>query len=133
MTTVTQFDKQLADLVWTMVAGLQAGYSLDQVFDALATDAPEPAATSCRQVRDDFAAGLGEQALINWQQNTPSTYLAEVVSTMQQSRQSGGNLPALLDTVGEDILAKAGSDPAFYPAMKKLAQDVGAPLPAHVK
>jgi tight adherence protein B len=130
MTKAAEFDKQLADLVWSMSTALRAGYSLSQIFEMLASVSPEPTASSCGHVHDDLQHGISlDQALSNWLQSMPSINLGEVVATIQQQLQTGGNLALMLDPVGETILAVAGSDGAFFPAMRDLAQSVGAKLP----
>lgn len=134
MMSVTAFDKQLTDLVWSMSTALRAGYSLDQIFEQLAAEAPEPTASSCGRVGDDLKRGLSiNQALTNLRQTTSSHYLGDVVAVIEKQRKTGGNLAFMLAPVGEEILAKVGSDGAFFPTMRSLAQRVGATLPPRVK
>jgi tight adherence protein B len=130
MTDTISFDRQLADLIWTMTTALRAGYSIRQVFEQLATEAPEPAASACAQVAADLNSGLSlNQALTNWQQAVPSIYLRDVVTAILKQQQTGDNLPAVLEPIGETILGEVGTDTAFLPTMVKLAQSVGASLP----
>jgi len=131
MTDSTKFDKQLADLVWMMTTLLRGGHSLRQIFDALATEIPEPSASSCAQINDDLKRELPiDQVLTNWLQATSSKHLHEVVATIQRQQQMGGNLAFMLEPVGEAILAQAGSDGALFPAMRKIAQQEAAILPS---
>jgi tight adherence protein B len=130
MTDTTSFDRQLADMVWIMITALRAGYSIRQVFEQLASEAPEPAASACAHVVADLNSGLSlNQALTNWQQTVPSIYLADVVTAIQKHQQTEGNLPAMLEPISEDILGKVGTDTAFWPAMQRLARSVDASLP----
>jgi len=134
MTDTTSFDRQLADMVWVMVTALRAGYSIRQVFEQLACEAPEPAASACAHVVSDLNSGLSlNQALTNWQQTVPSIYLVDVITAIQKHQQRGGDLPAMLEPIGEDILGKAGTDTAFWPAMRRLAQSVDASLPQRAR
>ena len=133
MTNETELDKQLADLVWSISTALRAGYSLAQIFERLASVAPEPTASGCGRVHDNLQQGFSvNQALTNWHQTTPSAYLGDVVATIRKQQQTGESLALMLDPVGEVILAKAGSDGAFFPAMCELAKSVGARFPSRV-
>ena len=134
MTDTTSFDRQLADLIWIMITALRSGYSLRQVFEQLVSESPEPAASACAQVTADLKSGLSlNQALANWQQAVPSIYLGDVVTAILKHQQAEGNLPAVLEPIGETILGKVGTDKAFSPAMRRLAQSVGASLPQRVR
>jgi len=130
MTNNTSFDRQLADLIWIMTTSLRAGYSIRQVFEQLASEAPEPAASACAQVVADLNRGLSlNQALTTWQQAIQSIYLGDVVTAILNQQQTEDNLPAVLEPMGEVILGKVGTDTAFLPVMRRLAQCVGASLP----
>ena len=114
-----------------MVTVLRAGHGIRQAFETFVDQAPEPAESSCGQVRGDLVQGLSiGEALGNWQQARPSAFLSDVVATIQHQQQTGGNLAFMLEPLGEEILAEVGSDGCFYPAMKELAQSDGAQLPA---
>jgi Flp pilus assembly protein TadB len=130
MINTRSFDHQLADIVWIMVTALRAGYSLRQVFEKLAAEAHEPAAGACAQVVADLSSGLSlDQALTNWQKAVPSIYLREVVSTILKYRQDGGNLADMLEPVGEDILARVGTDESLLPMMQAFAHSIEASPP----
>lgn len=133
MTNATPFDRQLADLVWMMATALRAGYTVQQALEQLASQAPEPAAGACARVAADLNGGLSlEQALANWQQSVPSAHLGDVAAAILEHQGTAG-LPAALEPIGEAILAKAGTDAAFFPAMQGLAQAVGASLPQRAR
>ena len=130
----TALDHQLGDMVWVMTTALRSAYSIPQIFEAMATSAPEPAASLCRRLVDDLQAGRSlEDTLENLQKAWPSAYLARVVETMQRQHQTGGNLAVMLDPVGREILQEAGSDEAFYPEMRQAAKQLGAPLPERAR
>lgn len=130
MSDTLAFDRQLGDLVWTMTTALRAGYSLRQIFEQLAAVAPEPTASACRRLVDDLGKGLSlSEAFANLRETIHSPHLNEIVDTIQKQRQTGGNLANMLEPLGEEILKQAGSDPAFYDAMRELAESVQARLP----
>ena len=134
MIETTSLDRQLADMLWMVATALRAGYPIRQVFGQLSSEAPEPTASACARLAADLSSGLAlDQAITNWQQTSPSAYLPYVAAVVRQYQQTGGNLPDLLAPVGEQLLEIAGTDPAFYPAMRGLAQSVGATLPPRVE
>lgn len=127
MTNPTTFERQLADFVWMMTTALRAAYDIRDVFEQLAAEAPEPTASACAQVVADLNNGLTyEEAFANWQEAVQSAYLDELVAAILKHRHALANL---LDPIGEVILNEAGTDGAFYPAMRRLAQRVGASPP----
>jgi tight adherence protein B len=130
MNDTLTLDRQLGDLVWMITTALRAGYSFPETIGQLAREAPEPAANACARLAASLNAGLPlDLALADWCQAIPSRYLGEVVAAVEQHQQAGGNLASQLEPVGERITARAGSDPAFWPAMRRLAESVRAPLP----
>jgi Flp pilus assembly protein TadB len=55
MSDTTAFDRQAGDMVWSIVTGLYAGYSLPEVIQTLSETAPEPTATALKRLQ---AAGF---------------------------------------------------------------------------
>jgi len=133
MDTIHPFDRQLADVVAMLSIALRAGYTLPQIFESLASKAPEPAAGACARITADLKSGISlDQALTNWQKNVPSTYLPEVITVIKKHAQASGQLANQLDPMIDEILAKAGTDGSFYPALRRLTQAVGAKLPPRI-
>lgn len=127
MTEITPLDRQLADIAWMMATALQSGYSRQEVFEQLAAEAPEPAAGGCRGVVAEVKAGVAlPQALRNWQQADSSLYLRQVTAAFSLYPRREDNLPWHLERISEDIFQKAGSDGSCWPAMRRLAENVGA-------
>jgi Flp pilus assembly protein TadB len=127
----SELDRQLADMIWCISTALRAGYSMPQILKQLAEIAPEPTASACARIHNDLKQGISvDQALENWLEAVNSAYLGTLVSTIQKQRELGGNLPDILDPVCESILEATGSDGAFFPVMRDLAQSVGARLPS---
>jgi len=124
------FDRQLGDMVWMMSMGLLAGYSLEMVFEVLSKEVPEPSRSVFKRVYDDLCSGTGlETALANLQKAMPSRLLGKVIEVIQTKQKVGGNLGEMLLVSVERLIQLGGSDPADYAPMRKLAWQVGAPLP----
>jgi pilus assembly protein TadC len=126
----TDFDRQLGDLVWMLITGMRAGYTLQEVFEWLSNDSPDPIASACKDLTADLQAGLTfEAAFAKIKKKIPSPYLAEVITALQASQQVSGDPFPFLEPVCTEILEKVGSDKAFSEAMRRLATAVGAHLP----
>jgi tight adherence protein B len=125
----TSLDRQLSDFVYTLAVALRSEYSLRQVLDAMSGRAPEPTASACKGWVADLEAGCTyDEAFANMQEAWPSPYLAQIVETIVKNQQTGGNLAEQLDLVSEQIYQAVGTDEAFYPEMRRLANAVGGPL-----
>lgn len=133
MNDTASFDRQLGDLVWMMINGLRAAYSLEQVFEALSQETPEPAASAFKRLHADLSAGLSlDAAFANLKKAVPSQHLADVLAVIQLHRQDW-ETANLLEPLSEKIIAQVGSDPALYPAMHRQAAALGASVPERVK
>jgi Flp pilus assembly protein TadB len=127
-------DRQLSDFVYVFAMALRAGYSVRQILGTLSDRAPEPTASVCRACLADLEAGLTyDQAFANTCKTWPSAHLVQILETMTQHQQTGGNLADQLDPLSERIYQAVGSDGAFYPEMRDLANAVGGPLPKRVQ
>jgi hypothetical protein len=130
MNDTISFDRQVGDLVWSLVTGLRAAYSLPQVIEAMSLNAPEPTASAFKRLHADITSGLPlEQGLANLLKAVPSRHLGQVVAVIEEQRKAGGNLAELLAPLADSILQQAPSDGTFYPAMRVEAETLGAPLP----
>jgi Flp pilus assembly protein TadB len=127
-------DRQLGDMIWSISCGMRAGYNVRQVFEALAAEAPEPAATAARRFLAGLEKGGGfESALRAWKEAFPSPSLARLADLLDQHHQAGGNLADLIDPLGDELVRERGSDPAFYEPMRKQAKILGASVPDRAK
>lgn len=127
-------NRQLGDMVWSIVVALRSGYSLRQSLEVIAQEGPEPTAGMCRRLIQDLDKGLSfDQAWADLKATWPSPYLTRIVETLQEHRQVGGNLATLLDPLVQEIRQAAGSDGAFYPAMREQARQLGARLPEYAR
>ena len=130
----TALDRQLSDFVYMMVVALRSGYSLRQVLEAMSDRAPEPTASACKGWVADLEAGCTyDEAFANMQEAWPSPYLAQIVETIKRHQQIGGNLAEQLVPLSAQIYQAVGTDEAFYPEMRDLANAVRGPLPDRVK
>ncbi len=133
MKDTTTFDRQLGDIVWMIINGLRAGYSLKQVFEALSKETPEPAASAFKRLHADLSAGLAlDEAFANLKRAVPSKHLADVLAVIQQNHPDW-ETANILEPLSEKIIAQAGSDPAVYPAMHWQAKNLGASVPERAK
>ena len=127
---LTALDRQMGDLVWCFYNGLRAGYSTPQVFDMLSREAPEPARGACKSLFEDLLQSVPmAEALEKWKQAYPSPLLAQVAEKMMEQQRAGGHLADLLVPLEAEFIRQAGSDPAFYEAMRTEAKRIGAKLP----
>ena len=145
----TALDRQIGDLVWCFYNGLRASNSILQVFDMLRQEAPEPARQASAIFFDDLCKSVpGAEALVNWnevspsplsfplaeplerwKQAYPSPYIAKVAEKILEYQQKGGHLADMLEPLEMEFVRKSGSDPAFYEAMRREAEEIGASLP----
>jgi Flp pilus assembly protein TadB len=133
MDTAT-LDRQLGDCVYVLVTALRAGYTLRQILEVMAQVAPEPTASVFQGLLADLEAGCTyDEAFANAQKTWPSPYLAQITETIVQNQQTGGNLANQLDPLSELIYQAAGTDKAFYPEMRRQAQELGNRLPERVQ
>jgi Flp pilus assembly protein TadB len=130
----TSLDRQLSDFACVLGMALRAGYGLRQVVEAMSDRAPEPTASVCKGWVADLEAGRTyDEAFANVQETWPSPYLAQIVETIVRHQETGGNLADRLDPLSEQIYRAVGTDEAFYPEMRNLANAVQGPLPDRVR
>jgi Flp pilus assembly protein TadB len=134
----TALDCQLSDFVHVLIKALRSGYSLRQSLEAMAETAPEPTASALKGWLADLEAGCTyDEAFVHMQVAWPSPYLAQIVSTIvatiARNQESGGNLAAQLEPLCEQIYQAVGTDEAFYPEMRRQAEQLGGPLPERVR
>jgi Flp pilus assembly protein TadB len=105
------FDQQLGSTVKSMTTLLRAGYSVLQAFDMIATQSPEPVSSTFKRVLDEIQAGKpAPDALADLKTRVNSPHLTQVVDTMLQQRQTGGNLADQLDPIASAISQAVGED-----------------------
>ena len=133
MDTAT-LDRQLSDGVCVLVTALRAGYTLRQCFETMAQVAPEPTISVFQGLLVDLEAGCTyNEAFANAQKAWPSPHLSQIIETIVQNQQTGGNLADQLAPLSELIYHAVGTDEAFYPEMRRQAQALGNRLPDRVR
>jgi Flp pilus assembly protein TadB len=111
MVDIPAFDSQLGNAVTAMSLLRRAGYSVKQCFEQIAAQAPEPLASIFKSFLDDLSIGQATpEALDALLKRAPSDHLRAVINTMNEQRQTGGNLAVMLEPFGPSIRNTAGSD-----------------------
>jgi Flp pilus assembly protein TadB len=87
-----------------------------------------------KQVVADLQDGVDfYTAFANLQKTIPSRLLARVVAVLEEQRITDGNLGMILEPLSEQFVQEVGSDPASHEAMRRCAEQLGAPLPERAK
>jgi tight adherence protein B len=92
--------EQIADAVGALSAGLRAGLSLSQSFAYARDEAGEPLRSDLANLVDKIDVGtpVGE-ALSDWADSQGSEDALLIVGVLDLHRRSGGDLPAVLDSL----------------------------------
>lgn len=99
-----EFALQLPDTLALIVSGLRAGFSLQQAILNVSKEAPEPTATEFRRLGQEIQLGIPLiQALDGLVRRINSDDLEMIVSVFKIHARVGGNLAAVLETVGATI------------------------------
>jgi tight adherence protein B len=98
------FNAQLGDAINLMVNGLRAGYSVLHAMEAVARELPPPISVEFDRVVKEQQLGLSlERALQNMLRRVRSDDLEMLVAAILISREVGGNLAEILDTISFTI------------------------------
>lgn len=98
------FSDQLSDTLQLLASSLRAGYGLLQAVDAVAREAPSPTGEEFRRVVLETRLGRDlTQALHDMADRVGTEDFAWVVQAIDIHREVGGDLAAILDTVGGTI------------------------------
>jgi Flp pilus assembly protein TadB len=134
MMDTSALDRQLSDLVYVLIKALRAGYSLQQSLEAVGESAPEPTAGALKGWLADLDAGCTyDKAFAHMQAAWPSPHLKQIADAIVRDQETGGNLAAQLEPLAERIYQAVGTDKAFYPEMRRQAEQLGGPLPERVR
>lgn len=98
------FSKQIADVLLTICNGLHSGFSFQQSLGSIARDMQPP-------VSEEFALALSEMdygvsqhdALIHMYERTKCEDLKMLVSALDITNRTGGNLSDVLETISETV------------------------------
>jgi tight adherence protein B len=98
------FNNQLGDILNLWVNSLRAGYSVPQAMQAVAEEAPDPAADEFKRVVAELQIGIPmEVALNNMLARIESEDLDLVFTAVNIQREVGGNLAEILETISHTI------------------------------
>lgn len=98
------FENQLGDILNLWVNALRAGFSVPQAMEAVAREAPDPAASEFKRVVAEISIGIPfETALNNMLARIESEDLDLVFTAVNIQRQVGGNLAEILETISHTI------------------------------
>jgi tight adherence protein B len=99
-----QFDEQLPDTLQLIVSLLRSGYGLPQALDAVANQVAEPTVAEFRRVLFEVRIGRDPtDALAATADRMRSSDFAWVVQAIHINREVGGELAAILESVGETV------------------------------
>jgi tight adherence protein B len=99
-----QFNYQLIDALTSVSNSLKAGMTLNQAFDVLAREMPNPMRQEMRLLVQELRLGVEmDDALGHLYQRMPSDDLDLVVSGITITRDVGGNLTEVFDNISHTI------------------------------
>lgn len=104
MIDTTQFNNQLASTLDFWSRMMRGGYSVKQVFELLAENAPEPTAGFILDtLKDAEESGDFAGAIARMTERLDSPYLQQVIQAVLKQRETGGNLADVLDDVNSGM------------------------------
>ena len=102
------FAEQLAGTLRTMVAGLRAGYSLPQAFEAVAQVGSEPTSSEFARLLAEVRVGRDlDDALRDLGRRVASSDFDWVAIALEVNAEAGGDLSEVLETVERTIRERA--------------------------
>lgn len=101
---VTEFQRQLPDVLSLIVGSLRAGYGLIQAMKLVAQEMPLPSKDEYGRVVNETSLGYSlQQALSHLVERMESEDLQMVVTAINIQNEVGGNLGNILDSIGGTI------------------------------
>jgi tight adherence protein B len=98
------FEEQLPELLGSLGSALRAGHGLNQALQAVAEDAPEPAASEFARVLTEARLGRSlEDSLTDLGARIGSEDFNYVLDAIIVQRQVGGSLAGIFEIVGESV------------------------------
>ncbi len=99
-----QIEDQLADAMGMFSSAIQAGLSVAQAMQLLATECPAPIRQEFSQLAGEYALGKPlERTLAEAQQRLKSEHFSLFAAAMLASRQSGGKLNDVVDRIARSV------------------------------
>ena len=102
--------EQLADATRTIASGLRAGLSIPQALAYAAGEARQPLAGGLSALMRDLESGVPfDEALDGWAVRTGGDDPRLLSSVLRLHRRTGGDLPMVLDRVGDALRERLGA------------------------
>lgn len=99
-----QIEDQLADAMGTFSSAIQAGLSVAQAMQLLATECPLPIRQEFSQLAGEYSLGKPlERTLAEAQERLKSEHFSLFAAAMLASRQSGGKLNDVVDRIARSV------------------------------
>ncbi|MBM7866197.1 hypothetical protein GTO89_05410 [Heliobacterium gestii] len=104
---VRHLTNQLPDVLDTISGSLRAGYSLMQAMSMLAAEGAPPTSEEFYLILEDIRMGKSyEDAFGRFAERNPTEEIQAIVTATLISRETGGNLSNVLDTVAQTLREK---------------------------
>ena len=98
------FSNQIENTLVLLANSLRSGYGLMQAIESVSKQVPPPASEEFGRVVREFALGVSmDRALDNLLIRNPSVDLELLITAINVSRLSGGNLAEIIDTITSTI------------------------------
>jgi tight adherence protein B len=99
---------QIPEVLRSLGLCFNTGYSLQQAFEQVARDTPDPLGLELRQANFDIAAGRSiEEALSALERRTKASDLRFAIVALEIQHRTGGSLQYLLENAADAVLASA--------------------------
>jgi tight adherence protein B len=99
---------QIPEVLRSLGLCFNTGYSLQQAFEQVARDTPDPLGIELRQANFDIAAGRSiEEALAALERRTKASDLRFAIVALEIQHRTGGSLQDLLENAADAVLASA--------------------------
>jgi tight adherence protein B len=99
---------QIPEVLRSLGLCFNTGYSLQQAFEQVARDTPDPLGIELRQANFDIAAGRSiEEALSALEKRTKAGDLRFAIIALEIQHRTGGSLQDLLENAADAVLASA--------------------------
>jgi tight adherence protein B len=99
---------QIPEVLRSLGLCFNTGYSLQQAFEQVARDTPDPLGLELRQANFDIAAGRSiEEALSALEKRTKASDLRFAIVALEIQHRTGGSLQDLLENAADAVLASA--------------------------
>jgi len=106
-----KFEQQLPEALLAIASSLQAGASLPMAFESLITEQPQPLNQEFELLMRQTRIGVDmETGLSNMEKRLPIPDFIIVVSAIKISREVGGNLIEVMETLAETLRRKSAME-----------------------